>query len=84
MRPRSWWEDLFEKAGCVRNEEAYQKFQKFGAPPPQRIAPFLLSPEGVLFVSTLRCCSPDKKGKPISPHFFIYICDKGPQDRAKP
>lgn len=34
VRPREWWERLFEEAGCVRNEEAYRKFQQFGALPP--------------------------------------------------
>mmetsp|Transcript_23052 Transcript_23052/g.57909 ORF Transcript_23052/g.57909 Transcript_23052/m.57909 type:complete len:415 (+) Transcript_23052:279-1523(+) len=53
VRPREWWERLFEEAGCVRNEEAYRKFQQF-----------------------------DKKGKPVSPHFFIYVCDKSQPSAA--
>ena len=36
VRPRPWWENLFEKAGCVRNEEAYEKFQQYGDHPAPR------------------------------------------------
>uniref|UniRef100_A0A061S1W0 Methyltransferase type 11 domain-containing protein n=1 Tax=Tetraselmis sp. GSL018 TaxID=582737 RepID=A0A061S1W0_9CHLO len=29
VRTRDWWERLFERAGCARNEDAFRRFQQY-------------------------------------------------------
>ena len=44
VRPREWWEALFVKAGCTRDEEAFKQFQQHdakGAEISPRFFPFL-------------------------------------------
>eukprot|EP00240_Pyramimonas_obovata_P004220 CAMPEP_0118922598 /NCGR_PEP_ID=MMETSP1169-20130426/1476_1 /TAXON_ID=36882 /ORGANISM="Pyramimonas obovata, Strain CCMP722" /LENGTH=368 /DNA_ID=CAMNT_0006863501 /DNA_START=269 /DNA_END=1375 /DNA_ORIENTATION=+ len=38
VRPREWWEERFTKAGCVKDEEAFKLFQRYG-PDGKEISP---------------------------------------------